>query len=166
MLNAGGDGPLYPELRQTVVSWRGYFFWADIPNFTFPIRLLDIDPIDTDSNEGINLLRTLYNREWKFGQEVLWELVIVPGVEGKFCIVCFIHHLLADGFSTKKLINKVSQPPIVGKIKPSSPARRSTIVSLVIFVIYRYVFGRISKYFSIFSGKNFGHNSIRPFHLF
>ncbi|OXA44674.1 hypothetical protein Fcan01_20925 [Folsomia candida] len=58
-----GDGPLYPELRQTIVSWGGYFFWADLPNFTLPIRLLDIDPIDIDSNEGISLLRTLYNRE-------------------------------------------------------------------------------------------------------
>jgi hypothetical protein len=105
----GNDELKYPELKQTIVSWGGYFFWKDCPDFDYNkhVRLYNIGESETSSytdTELHSIRQTLLNQPW-IRNMPLWEIIFIQNCYPSHLapssphttIVFRFHHVLADG---------------------------------------------------------------------
>lgn len=109
----------YPELRQSIISWCGFLFWKNVPNFELSIRLILPLSFDLYSTQGRSLLINMSELGWKFGRQVLWEIVLIPVQSGEYFDIIFrYHHALGDGVSILNLFSNVTHPDLVGQVVP------------------------------------------------
>jgi len=102
----------YPELKQHLHSFLGYYFWKPCPNFDLQEQVKElIIPLEYSDklNEICNeIVQSSVIQAWK-KESPLWEINLVninnrkENVTGSVLILVF-HHSLADGYSIFNLV--------------------------------------------------------------
>jgi hypothetical protein len=102
----------FPELKQFLSWWMGFYFWEQDPNFSF-------DDHFTYCEEEIKCMEDLDERRHAMSgkpfrkRKPLWNVVVFPNckIEGsdvKTATILRIHHTMADGYSILQLTNALT----------------------------------------------------------
>jgi len=97
----------YPELKQYLTSWLGYYFWKDEKHFDLEkhVRMESQNPSTTYSEQDIkNIYQTLVRNPWN-RKRSLWELILMPNSYPKgldattshTILFLRVHHSIGDG---------------------------------------------------------------------
>jgi hypothetical protein len=117
--------PLYPELRQSIVKFGGFWFWSPIENFRIEDQVgYHRERINVDEDSVLQLLKEECSVPIA-KNKALWKLTCYSNVkltsrdlsnynknsDNKIhsLIILTVHHTLVDGFSLIKLVFKLLQ---------------------------------------------------------
>jgi hypothetical protein len=128
----------YPELKQCIQRWGGYYFWKDCPDFNLEehVRLYKNESGSSVTDFDIKSLQERFVRQkWKRNQP-LWEAHLVHNYEYKpnwvsnsnsgphTMIIMRYHHTTGDGYSWLHLITaSFCQKPNFKNALPTLPSR-------------------------------------------
>jgi hypothetical protein len=105
----------FPELKQYLSRWMGFFFWADDEGFSLDDHISTCDEEIRNIEELDDRRNAMTNKPFKEGK-ALWELVLFVNCKfdeetskanGGMKAACILraHHCLVDGYSLLKVIN-------------------------------------------------------------
>ena len=133
--------PLYPELKQSIVSSLGFFFWKNVQDFRvenhvkfYELNDKENSDISADnSREAVTLFsHNVISRPFQSGQSP-WEFLVIPlsppdaGKHGKTLVFLRSHHALADGYSLFQLVLKHADIKEAKQSKPNFTRPKPTM---------------------------------------
>jgi hypothetical protein len=130
---------MYPELKQCITTWGGYFFWKECPHFSLEEHILLYDEGSGSTDGEIEHLRqNLSRQKWEINKP-LWEIVLVQNCFPQFATereshtTMFVrwHHVAGDGYAWLHLLfDRLCQRPKFRNALPTS--LRRTLVSTIL----------------------------------
>jgi hypothetical protein len=125
---------IYPELKQCIVRWGGYYFWKDCLDFNLEnhVKLYNNESGESFTHRDINrITETLVNAKWT-KDKPLWEVTLVQNFYSSnsesggpyTAVLARWHHATGDGYAWLNLIvNKLCQTPTFKNAMPTWPRR-------------------------------------------
>jgi len=135
----------YPELKQHLVKWGGYYFWKQCENFSIDDHFTIIDDGKIYTEDDLKALAQKYvGLKWRKGKP-MWDVVFVKNYEPKntsgncggprtACLLR-VHHSLGDGYSFLYLLMEAIAGKEVISVVPNYFSR-----SLPLLFIYGITF--------------------------
>jgi hypothetical protein len=139
----------FPELKQYLSRWMGFFFWADDKNFCVDNHISTCGDEIRTIGELDERRFAMANKQFKEGK-ALWELVHFVNCKfdeetskanGGMKAACILraHHSLVDGYSLLKIINAMTDDKNVFEHLPKPNLPKRSLIGWVWFVLRFFV---------------------------
>jgi hypothetical protein len=137
----------FPELKQYLSRWMGFYFWEQDKNFSLEEHLTYCEDEIKTFEELDEKRCALVDKPFVMGKS-LWEAVFYPNckIEGssiKTISIIRIHHTMADGYSILKIANAMTDDKNLFQYLavPKSPKRG--FIARIWFVFRLFVRGPV-----------------------
>jgi hypothetical protein len=138
----------FPELKQYLSRWMGFYFWAKDPNFSLDDHLSCCDDEVKTIEEWDRRRSAMVEKPFKEGKS-LWEIVLYTNCSFKnsngmkaACILR-IHHSLVDGYSLLKVINSMTDDKNLFEGLPKPNVAKRILVGWTLFLLRLCIRGPI-----------------------
>jgi hypothetical protein len=135
----------FPELKQYLSRWMGFFFWADDMSFCLDDHISTCDEEIRTIEELEERRNEMANKPFKEGK-ALWELVLFVNCKfdeetikanGGMKAACILraHHCLVDGYSLLKVINCMTDDKDLFDNLPKPNLPKRSLIRWALFVL-------------------------------
>jgi hypothetical protein len=129
----------FPELKQYLSRWMGFYFWKQDPHFSIDEHVT-VSDIEIKSLEELDEKRYTMAVKPFIREKSLWEAVLYTNcnIEGnniKTAAVLRIHHAMADGYSLLKIANALTDDKNVFENLPKPNITKLSALGMVWLVL-------------------------------